>query len=62
MRAAISAIEYYLPEEVLTTAQLAAEFPEWSVEKIDATTGIGARHIAGRMPLKGRVRIFPGEL
>jgi 3-oxoacyl-[acyl-carrier-protein] synthase-3 len=44
--AAISAIEYYLPRQVLSTAQLASEIPEWSVEKIDAKTGICERHIA----------------
>src|SRR6266436_3804833 len=47
MRAAIRAIEYYLPAGVLTTADLAAEFPEWSVQRIDAKTGISERHIAG---------------
>lgn len=47
MQAAIEAIEYYLPEKVLTTADLSAEFPEWSVEKIDTKTGIQERHIAG---------------
>lgn len=46
MHAAIAGIEYYLPERVLTTADLSAEFPEWSVEKIDDKTGIQARHIA----------------
>jgi 3-oxoacyl-[acyl-carrier-protein] synthase-3 len=45
-KARVAAIEYYLPEEVLTTSQLAEEFPEWSVEKIDAMTGIERRHIA----------------
>src|ERR1700733_4551585 len=44
--AAISAIEYHLPYNVLSTAQLASAFPEWSVEKIDAKTGIRDRHIA----------------
>src|SRR5438105_2862532 len=47
MQAAIRAIEYYLPAPVLTTADLAAEFPEWSVQKIDTKTGIRERHIAG---------------
>jgi 3-oxoacyl-[acyl-carrier-protein] synthase-3 len=47
MQAAISAIEYYLPEQVLSTVDLAAEFPDWSVEKIDDKTGIQERHIAG---------------
>ena len=46
MQAALSAIEYYLPEKTLSTADLSAEFPEWSVEKIDEKTGIRERHIA----------------
>ena len=35
MQAAIAAIEYYLPERTVTTDNLSAEFPEWSVSKID---------------------------
>lgn len=46
-QAALSAIEYHLPAQVLSTADLSAEFPEWSVEKIDEKTGIRERHIAG---------------
>ncbi len=46
MHAAIRAIEYYLPEGTLTTSQLAEEFPEWTVAKIDAKTGITCRHIS----------------
>jgi 3-oxoacyl-[acyl-carrier-protein] synthase III len=46
MQAAVSAIEYFLPEEVVSTSDLSAEFPEWSVEKIDEKTGIRHRHIA----------------
>ncbi|MBZ5678397.1 MAG: ketoacyl-ACP synthase III [Acidobacteriia bacterium] len=46
VHATLRAIEYYLPDGVVTTADLAAEFPDWSVEKIDAKTGIGCRHIA----------------
>ncbi len=46
MHARIQTIEYYLPERVVTTADLAREFPEWSVEKIDKKTGIEERHIA----------------
>lgn len=45
--ASIAAIEYYLPPKALTTEELAAEFPDWGVEKIDAKTGIQKRHIAG---------------
>ena len=42
---AVSAIEYYLPDKVVTTQDLSAEFPEWSVEKIDSKTGIQERHV-----------------
>jgi 3-oxoacyl-[acyl-carrier-protein] synthase-3 len=47
MHARISAIEYHLPERTVSTGDLATEFPEWSVEKIDKKTGIQNRHIAG---------------
>jgi 3-oxoacyl-[acyl-carrier-protein] synthase-3 len=46
MHAKLTAIEYYLPEKILSTQDLSAEFPEWSVEKIDDKTGIRDRHIA----------------
>ncbi|MBK9169070.1 MAG: ketoacyl-ACP synthase III [Bryobacterales bacterium] len=46
MQAAIRAIEYHLPSTALSTSDLAAEFPEWPVEKIDRKTGISERHIA----------------
>lgn len=45
--AAIHAIEYYLPDKVVRNCDLAAEFPEWSVEKIQQKTGISERHICG---------------
>ena len=46
MRATVAAIEYHFPEHRLTNEQLAAEFPEWSVEKIEEKTGIAERRIA----------------
>ena len=46
LNAAIRAIEYHLPEAILSTQDLAHDFPEWSVEKIDDKTGIQDRHIA----------------
>lgn len=46
MQAAIRAIEYYLPEKVLSNDDLALQFPEWGVEKIANKTGISVRHIA----------------
>lgn len=45
--AAISAIEFHLPEKIVSTADLSAQFPEWPVEKIDSKTGIHERHMAG---------------
>src|ERR1017187_3783897 len=46
MQASVSAIEYYLPGNTVSTEGLSAEFPEWSVAKIDDKTGIRTRHIA----------------
>ena len=43
--AAITAIDYYLPERTLSNRELAAEFPDWSVEKIAEKTGIDSRHV-----------------
>ncbi len=47
MRASIQAIEYHLPECVLSNSELAKAFPEWSAEKIEEKTGICERRIAG---------------
>jgi 3-oxoacyl-[acyl-carrier-protein] synthase-3 len=47
MKARISAVDYFLPETVLTNADLTQQFPEWSVEKISSKTGISIRHISG---------------
>lgn len=46
VEAFIRAIAYYLPTTRSTAADLAAEYPGWSVEKIEAKTGIASRHIA----------------
>lgn len=43
--ARIAAIEYELPEKILTNEDLAREYPEWGVEKIFGKTGINHRHI-----------------
>jgi 3-oxoacyl-[acyl-carrier-protein] synthase-3 len=47
MGAEIRAIEYYLPDQVVHNADLAQQFPDWSVDKIEAKTGIVSRHVAG---------------
>lgn len=46
MQAAITAIEYHLPETVVSNEMLAREFPDWSPEKILEKTGIAERRIA----------------
>lgn len=45
MKAFIEAISYSLPEKVLTNADLAKEFPEWTEEKIMKKLGIAERHV-----------------
>lgn len=46
MKAYIKAISYYLPKQILTNADLANLFPEWSAEKIASKVGISERHIS----------------
>ena len=46
MEAYIKDIAYYLPEKIVTNDELAAEFPEWSAEKIFRKVGIRQRHVA----------------
>jgi 3-oxoacyl-[acyl-carrier-protein] synthase-3 len=42
----LQAIEYHLPARILTNSELAGEFPEWSVNKIEEKTGICERRIS----------------
>jgi 3-oxoacyl-[acyl-carrier-protein] synthase-3 len=44
--AAITAVDYYLPEQRLSNLDLTREFADWSVQKIAAKTGIDSRPIA----------------
>jgi len=45
MEALLGAIEYHLPEQVLSNEQLAREF-DWPVAKIESKTGISERRLA----------------
>ena len=47
MKAYIKAIEYYLPEKVLSNDEIAKKFPEWTAEKVASKVGITERHISG---------------
>jgi 3-oxoacyl-[acyl-carrier-protein] synthase-3 len=64
MKAKIKAISYYLPEKVLTNAELVKAFPEWSVEKVANKIGIAKRHIsainelASDMAIKAAEKLF----
>ncbi|GGH64373.1 3-oxoacyl-ACP synthase [Paenibacillus silvae] len=46
MNIGIQAIEYYLPQKVLSNVDLVKIFPDWTEEKIYKKTGIKNRHIA----------------
>ncbi|MBN1910147.1 MAG: ketoacyl-ACP synthase III [Pirellulales bacterium] len=45
--AALGPIAVHLPDRVEDNAALAAEFPEWPMDVIEAKTGVVARHVAG---------------
>lgn len=46
-KACIKAVDYYLPKNILTNAQIAELFPQWSAEKVANKIGITERHISG---------------
>ena len=46
MKVGIQAIEYYLPENLLSNEDLALLYSSWSAKKIFEKTGIKSRHIA----------------
>jgi 3-oxoacyl-[acyl-carrier-protein] synthase-3 len=60
--ARIAAIEYYLPETEITNAQLSAEHPEWSVDKIEAKTGIRTRKVAAADQCASDLAVRAAEL
>lgn len=61
MGARIAAVDYYLPEKVLSNEDLSREFPEWSVEKIAAKTGIHRRHISADDEFSSDLAIAAGR-
>lgn len=46
LAAGIRGIEFFLPDKTESGSDLAAQFPDWPVTKIEARTGISVRHIA----------------
>ena len=61
MKAAIRAIEYYLPETVVSNQDLSLEFPEWPVKKIYSKTGISERHIAREGECSSDLGVFAAQ-
>jgi 3-oxoacyl-[acyl-carrier-protein] synthase-3 len=45
MKAFIKAIDYYLPQTIVTNKELSQDFPEWTIDKITDKVGIKKRHI-----------------
>lgn len=45
-KAYIKAVDYYLPENILTNDQIAERFPEWTAEKVASKVGISERHLS----------------
>lgn len=74
MQAVLKAIEYYVPERVLTNAELASLYPDWTAERIEKKLGIVTRHIASEnetaadLGVKAAERLFasgicqPGDI
>src|SRR5262245_24645064 len=61
MKAAIRGIASYFPQELLNNRQVAAEFPEWTPEKISEKTGIDGRHIAAEGELSSDLAVEAGR-
>ena len=61
MKAFIKAINYALPVGVLTNEQVAAMFPEWTVEKIEKKLGIKQRHITAENETASDIAVKAAE-
>lgn len=46
MKVFIKAIDYYVPQTVVTNEDIVRDFPEWSVEKIASKVGVSKRYVA----------------
>ncbi len=59
--AEIIGIGYYLPKNIETNQELAEKFPDWTIEKIEAKTGIAERHIAASSETAGDLAFYAAE-
>lgn len=46
MKAYIKAVDYYLPEKIVTNKDISLKFPEWNEDKIFEKVGIRERHVS----------------
>lgn len=67
-KAFLKAIDYVLPQCVVTNEELVAEFPEWTVEKIADKVGVKTRHVAAKdetavdMAVRAAEKLFDAHL
>jgi 3-oxoacyl-[acyl-carrier-protein] synthase III len=61
MKAFIQALDYYVPERLLTNLDLAQEFPEWDAEKIMSKVGIKERHVAAESETSSDLAVRAAE-
>ena len=57
----ISAISFYLPENILDNRDISLKHPEWSVDKISTKTGIYSRHIASENEFSSDMAVSAAE-
>ena len=57
----IKHLAYNLPEKILTNQQIADEFPEWTVEKIEKKIGIKERHITTELETASDLAVGAAE-
>lgn len=60
-RAFIRAIEYHLPESVVSNEDLVQRFPDWSPEKIEDKTGIRSRRVVSESELASDLAVAAAE-
>lgn len=58
----IKAISYYLPNNNLSNEKIEKDFPEWSIDKIAAKTGIKNRYIASIDETSGDMAVKVAEI
>jgi len=61
IKAYIKAIDYYLPQKILTNEELIRNFPEWDVNKIMEKVGISQRHIASEKETSSDLAVLAAQ-